>query len=222
MAPTWTRGTDTKYVDLALLSPTVFAKRLSLLLNTYWLLSVTPSAFLGNLPQDNYSAFGLDTLPVNDVDVYLSSNLSSKNTSYSNGWFSKWEYDTTYAEIYFIGATTNSTISRTYPVFVCKFAWLSLLLAAALAVLVVGAASLVLKWRTLGPEMFGFVASMTYENQFARVPGGGSALDGMERARLLRDQHFRVGDVKGDEDVGHIAFATGVPLRKLERGRLYY
>jgi hypothetical protein len=62
---------------------------------------------------------------------------------------------------------------------------------------------------------------MTYENPWVKVPDGGTTLDAMERARLLKDVEVRVADVCGDENVGHIALAAGVPLRKLERGRLY-
>jgi hypothetical protein len=79
----------------------------------------------------------------------------------------------------------------------------------------------VLKRQTLGPDLFGYVASMTYENPYIRVPPGGTTMDAPERARKLRGLRVCVGDVQGEEKVGHIAFAAGVPLRKLERGRLY-
>jgi hypothetical protein len=85
----------------------------------------------------------------------------------------------------------------------------------------VGGVALLLKHRTLGPEMFGFVTSMTYENPWMKISQGGTTLDAMERARLLQDIEVHVGDVCGDEDIGHIAFAAGVPLRNLEKGRLY-
>jgi hypothetical protein len=62
---------------------------------------------------------------------------------------------------------------------------------------------------------------MTYENSHTRLPEGGSTLDAMGKARILNDIEVFVGDVQGDQDVGHIAFSGGVPLRKLERGRLY-
>jgi hypothetical protein len=86
---------------------------------------------------------------------------------------------------------------------------------------VTGSVALVLKRKTLGPELFGFVTSMTYENPWVKVPDGGTMLDAMERARLLKDVEVCVADVRGNDNVGHIAFAAGVPLRKLERGRLY-
>jgi hypothetical protein len=71
------------------------------------------------------------------------------------------------------------------------------------------------------PQLFGFVTSMTYEIPHMRVLEGGSTLDDMKRARLFRDLKVFVGDVRGDGNVGHIAFAAGAPLRKIERGRLY-
>jgi hypothetical protein len=208
------------WVDLAQLDPDVFARRLALLLNTYYQLTIAPAAFLGGLPQGNLSAFGPDTMPVADADVYLPKNMTTRNTSFGD-WYFPFQTETYRSEIYFVGATTNATISTTHPVFRCNFAWLSLLLAAAITVLLIGIASLILKRKTLGPEMFGYVASMTYENQFIKIPEGGSMLDAMERARLLKDVEISVGDVRGDEEVGHIALAAGVPMRKLEKGRLY-
>jgi hypothetical protein len=193
---------------------------LSLLLNTYYQLTIAPNAYLGNLPQSNYSAFGLDTTPAHDIDVYLPSNVTTKNTTFED-WYFPFQSKTYSSGIYFIGATTNSTVSKTHAIFVCNFAWLGLLLAAAATIFTTGVASLVLKWKTLSPEMFGFVTSMTYENRYVKIPEGGSMLNGMERARLLKDVEFCVGDVQGSNNVGHIAFAAGVPLRKLERGRLY-
>lgn len=220
VSPVSDLGSNTGWVDMALLSTDVFAKRLSLLLNTYYQLTIAPNAYLGNLPQNNYSAFGLDTTPVNDVDVYLPSNVTTKNTTFVD-WYWTYQHETSDPGTYFIGGTTNSTVSKTHAVYVCNFAWLGLLLSAAITIFMTGVASLLLKWKTLGPEMFGFVTSMTYENRYVRVPDGGSTLNGMERARLLKDVEFCVGDVEGERDVGHIAFAAGVPLRKLERGRLY-
>jgi hypothetical protein len=220
VSPVTSLGSNPGWVDLSSLAPEVFSKRLALLLNTYYQLTIAPTAFLGNLPQNNMSAFGADTVPVADVDAYLPGNMTTRNTTFAK-WYTPFQDKTYNSGIYFVGATTNATISKTHQVFVCNFAWLSLLLAAASTILLTGIASLILKRKTLGPEMFGFVTSMTYENPFVKIPDGGSMLDAMERARLLKDVEVSVGDVRGDEDVGHIALAAGVPLRKLERGRLY-
>jgi len=220
-SPTSNLGINPGWVNLTELSPEVFAKRLSLVLNTYYQLTIAPNAYLGNLPQSNSSAFGLDTKPVNDVDVYLLQNETTQNTTFAN-WFRPFNLATYDSGIFFIGATTNATISRTHDIYLCNFAWLSLLLVAAVAIFLVGVGSLILKRKTLGPEMFGFVTSMTYENPYLDLPAGGNTLDAMERARLLKDVDVHVGDVRASEDIGHIAFAAGTPKRKLEKGRMYF
>jgi hypothetical protein len=212
--------TNPGWVDLGKLSADVFSRRLAILMNTYYQLSLAPNAFLGDLPSHNLSVYGPDTLPSGDVDVYLPRNLSSKNTPFLD-WWPIFEDRVMSSDLSFIGATANATLTATHEVYACNFAWLALLLATSGILLLMGAGSLVLKRRTLGPEMFGLVTSMTYENPYVKIPEGGSTLDAMERARLLKDMEVYIADVETSNDVGHVAFAAGVPLRKLERGRLY-
>ncbi len=94
---------------MSLLAPDVFARRFALLLNTYYQLSITPRAYLGNLPSNNFSEFGPNTLPVGDVNAYLPHNMSAQNTSFGD-WFETFSKNTNDAGIYFIGATTNAPV----------------------------------------------------------------------------------------------------------------
>lgn len=210
---------DEVYANLSILRPDLFSQRLSLVMNTYYQLSTQSSGYFGSLTS-NLSAYGPDTLPVTDVNAYLPTNLSATEHSYFD-WFTKFQQTVVYSNAPFIGATTTANTRSAEEIFVCNFAWLSLLLVSSAVILLTGSVAVVLKRKTLGPEMFGFVTSMTYENPWVKIPRGGTMLDAMERARLLKDVEVHVADVRGDEDVGHIAFAAGVPLRKLERGRLY-
>ncbi|KAF1941565.1 hypothetical protein EJ02DRAFT_347536 [Clathrospora elynae] len=210
---------DEAYTNLSVLSRDVFSRRLSLVFNTYYQLSSQSSGYFGSLT-NNLSAYGPDTLPVTDVNAYLPANLSATEHTYFD-WFPKFQQTVVDSNSPFIGATTTSNTTSTEEIFVCNFAWLALLLASSTIILITGSVAVVLKRKTLGPEMFGFVTSMAYENPWVKIPQGGTMLDAMERARLLKDVEFCIGDVCGEEDVGHIAFAAGVPLRKLERGRLY-
>ncbi|KAF2814991.1 uncharacterized protein BDZ99DRAFT_485502 [Mytilinidion resinicola] len=209
------------FIDLSKIPSDAFSRRLSLLLNTYYQLSVGPTGYFGSLPQ-NLSLYGPDTIPVKDIDAYLLKNLSATSHTYVDWWPTFQDaVDDNAIGTPFIGATTNATITTHEQVFFCSFAWLSLLLAASTIILVTGAAALLLRRKTIAPEMFGFVTSMTYENTHVKIPPGGNVLDAMERARLLKDVKVRVGDVRGEADVGHIAFSAGVKVRTLERGRLY-
>ncbi|KAF1365774.1 hypothetical protein EJ07DRAFT_92666 [Lizonia empirigonia] len=211
--------TASAFADLYKLSPELFSKRLSLVINTYYQLSTQPTGYFGGL-SGNLSAYGPDTLPNTDLNVYLPSNLSATNHTFMD-WYQAFEANIQEINSPFIGATTTASTSYKKEIFICNYAWLALLITASSAILLTGSFALILKRRTLGPEMFGFVSSMTYENPYVKIPAGGSMLDAMERARLLKDVSVCLGDVDGHEQVGHIALAAGVPIRKLERGRLY-
>lgn len=207
------------YVNLSTVPPEIFSRRMSLVLNSYWQLSTQSSGYFGSLPK-NLSVYGPDTLPVTDANVYLPANVSITERSFFN-WSIPFSQAVYGMESPFMGATTTAEVTTTTQIFVCNFAWFTLLVVASGVILLTGMVAVVLKRKTLGPEMFGFVSSLTYENPWVKIPSGGTMLDGMERARLLKDVEVCIGDVRGNEDVGHIAVAAGVPLRKLERGRLY-
>ncbi|KAH4111389.1 hypothetical protein HBI64_005360 [Parastagonospora nodorum] len=216
-------SSDISFADVSAVPKDVFSRRLSLAMNTFYQTSVQPTGYFGNLPQ-NLSLYGPDTSPVSDINVYLPANLSATNHTFYD-WYAEFEIQTQIKQTFmspFIGATTTANVTTTEGIFVCNFAWFSLLMVASIVTLATGATALVLKRLTLGPELFGFVTSMTYENPWVKIPQGGTMLDAMERARLLKDVQVYVGDVRGEEDVGHVALAAGVPLRKLERGRLYH
>ncbi len=130
------------------------------------------------------------------------------------------------AGLQFLPAVAMAAASTHTPVYVCRAGWAAALLAAAGALLVAGgAALLLLRLRgTLAPDMLRCAASMAYGNPRFATPPGGSALDGIRRAQLLRRVRVRVGDVRGgDGDVGELAFvpADKVATRALERNRLY-
>jgi hypothetical protein len=210
---------DVSYTNLSVVPPEVFSQRLSLVLNTYYQLTTQPTGYFGGLSR-NLSLYGPDTLPVTDINMYLPSNLSATENSF-NDWYAAFELVVQRSESPFIGATSTAYTTTTEEIYLCNIPWLVLLMTSSVIIFSIGAMGLVLKHRTLAPELFGFVTSMTYENPWVNIPRGGTMLDATERARLLKDVEVYIGDVRGNEDVGHIAFAAGVPLRKLERERMY-
>ncbi|KAF2274912.1 uncharacterized protein EI97DRAFT_93655 [Westerdykella ornata] len=221
MVPPTAEITDNPgWMDLSLLRPEVFSRRLALVLNTYYQLSLAPEAYTGTLPAGNLTLYGPEPSGEYDLDAYLPPGMSARSNTISE-WYQAFGRRVTDAQFMFVGAATNATVIQKEEIYACNYAWTALLMTAAGILLLIGSTSLVLKRKTLGPEMFGFVASMTYENPHVNIPRGGTMLDAMERARLLKDMEVRIGDVRVDGDVGHIAFAAGVPLRKLERSRTY-
>ena len=78
--------------------------------------------------------------------------------------------------------------------------------------------------RIIGPDILGYVSSVSRNNPYIPLPKGGSALDGVERAKLIGHVKVKLQDVNAGDEVGHIALSSvekcdGVPLRK---GRRYW
>ncbi|KAJ9656207.1 hypothetical protein H2201_008619 [Coniosporium apollinis] len=199
-------ASDARYVDLSHISPSDLSVRLSLVFNTYFQLSLAPLAHAGGLPT-NLSLYGPDVIPVRAEDR---NSLSPEDQ----------------AAIILAPMRSRAVVAdlvRMHQIYVCNYGWLAALVIASSVLLLVGVAGLILRHRTFAPDMMGYVASMSYENPYIGLPKGGSALDAMERARILRDVRVRIGDVRGGDGVGHVAFVgEGTKLvRRLEKGREY-
>lgn len=166
---------DLQYTNVSVVSPYVFSNRLSLVLNTYYQLSIQPAGYWGNLPS-NVSVYAPDTLPSNDIDQYLPKNLSATENSFFQ-WYPAFDKTVFDDNSPFVGASTTGDLTSAEEVFVCNFAWVALLFTASTVLLATGVTALIMKRLTLGPELFGFVASMTYESPFVKIPDGGSTLD---------------------------------------------
>lgn len=139
------------YVDLSLVPAKDFSRRLGLLLNTYYQLSTQPVGYFGSL-SSNLSLYGPDTLPATDIDVYLSSNLSTTNHSIEE-WWSPFAEIVQQSAAPFLGATTAANVTTVEEIFTCNFAWLALLFASSGTIFITGAVALILKRNTLGPEV---------------------------------------------------------------------
>jgi hypothetical protein len=98
--------------------------------------------------------------------------------------------------------------------------WIGLLLVITLILQLCAIAGVWFKYKATAPDVLGHVSSLTRDNAFALVPDGGNTLDGLERARLLRDLKVQVGDVKWEEDKGHIAFRTVESAGEFKRGKV--
>jgi hypothetical protein len=98
--------------------------------------------------------------------------------------------------------------------FVRRFGWAATLLLATAALLAAAVAA-------LAPDVLRCVAGMTYAHpRFGGLPSG-STLDGVKRAKLLRNVRVRIdgirGDIRSDRNVGRVAF---VALDDIEKRQL--
>jgi hypothetical protein len=212
--------------DISSIPVEVVSERLSLLLNTLHI-----SLLLSNehTPRRNLSVFDRATAPMNDTALFARPSrepLANEDAlRHFLGTLNAAVSDALRRGMPFVPAATTATTSVHALIYVCSFGWMATLLLASAALLAVGAVSLALQLRcTLAPDMLRYVASMTYANAHFRTPPGGSALDGVERAKLLRNVRVRIGDIRGgDSHVGEVAFVAvdEVETRELERKRHY-
>jgi hypothetical protein len=79
--------------------------------------------------------------------------------------------------------------------------------------------------RTIVPDYLGFVSSLAKESPWIRMPDVGVNMDGMDKARLVKDVKVRLGDVTyaqgGHSDIGRLAFARLEETTKVEKDKLY-
>lgn len=58
--------------------------------------------------------------------------------------------------------------------------------------------------RTIAPDIFGYVSSLTRKNHDLDIPDGGPTLSGFERARLMKHVKIKIADVSADGNVGRV------------------
>lgn len=109
---------------------------------------------------------------------------------------------------------TNTSVSMTERLgerYVCNKAWLALALIITIILEIMAVTSAILRSLTPTPDIFGYVSSLTIDNEYCNEHNlaKSTALNGLERSRAMGRTKFGLMDVRGQEEVGHIAF---VPL----------
>ncbi|KAL1638054.1 hypothetical protein SLS58_009075 [Diplodia intermedia] len=177
--------------------------RLQMLYNTFWQTTYGPRYLTGNLSSelDYFDNAPMDTFTTTALDSSLKRDTISFNSSLAHVM----KFD---GEVYHFHWTYG----------VLLFVTSAVLLAA-------GVASLALKTLTLAPDILGYASTSTRDNRFLQLDGSlsqPSYLDGLERARHLRDLQVMIGDVKPNAEVGQIAFTRmDGDSQRLRRGRGY-
>ena len=94
------------------------------------------------------------------------------------------------------------------PRYAISWPWIAVDIVSTLILLVAAFIAHILRKKTLAPDIFGYVSSLTRDNPYLNLPDNGSALGGIERARLLRGVKVKIGDVsKPEEPTGRVGLA---------------
>jgi hypothetical protein len=100
--------------------------------------------------------------------------------------------------------------------------WLSLYFISCSVLLMAVACGVVLNRMVVAPEILGFMSALTRDNPHVRIPGGGTAMSGIQRSRLLKDVRIRLGDIREERDeVGYIAITSEQDTVRLRKDVLY-
>jgi hypothetical protein len=93
--------------------------------------------------------------------------------------------------------------------YVCRWGWWSFFVVACVVLLAVAVAGIVVRAGLTGPDILGYVSSLTRDSPYVKVAEGGSALDGADRARLLRGLRVQLRDaMDGTGEVGRLVFGS--------------
>lgn len=112
------------------------------------------------------------------------------------------------------------------PSYRLNYAWVTIDFLSCFILLVAPTVAVHLRRRTLAPDIFGYVSSLTRDNPHINLPEGGSTLSGLDRARMLKNVKVKIADVRGDDGIGRVGLArlgseesmTGVKdLEKVKR-----
>ena len=119
--------------------------------------------------------------------------------------------------------TTMTTVTTFTDIYVCNTVWAVILFIASSALLLCGVCGAIAKYMARGPDILGYVSTLTRDSPYIDLPPGGCALDGLERSRLLSNLKVKLQDVAAEDEIGHIAFSSAERLAasNLIPGRLY-
>ncbi|KAE9368511.1 hypothetical protein N431DRAFT_428293, partial [Stipitochalara longipes BDJ] len=121
--------------------------------------------------------------------------------------------------------TVPAVLTTHAQVYLCSFPWLGVFLFSTLIMLISAIIGVVYSRRTIVPDYLGFVSSLAKESPWIRMPDVGVNMDGMDKARLVKDVKVRLGDVSyvqgGYSKIGRLAFARLEETTKVEKEKLY-
>ncbi|EXJ74575.1 uncharacterized protein A1O5_02871 [Cladophialophora psammophila CBS 110553] len=94
------------------------------------------------------------------------------------------------------------------PHYAILWGWIAVDFVSCIILLIAAIIACWLRIHTLAPDIFGYVSSLTRDNPHVALPDNGTTLNGLERARLLRNVKVKIGDVSSpDEESGRVGLA---------------
>jgi hypothetical protein len=113
-------------------------------------------------------------------------------------------------DLFFIAAKATANTTLTQTVYAADHVWVGITAAVSVILLFCGVLGMFFKYTAVAPDILGYVSTMTRDNPYCEVEVGDydGMLDGLERARLLKDVRLQIKDAKWWEETGHVALMT--------------
>jgi hypothetical protein len=206
LGPENTLGRSSELVEQWLSDPysALTNPKLGSLLNFVNLSTIPPEVFSNRL-QVAMNTFWDSTMTLE----YRMGNLTSQDIKGKNASETAW--NTTEA----IGARYDGEK------YVCHSTFAALTIIISILMFLAASISVILGFITKAPDILGYVSTYARDNPYfgKHVP---SHLDGLETTRALRDVRVIIGDVRKEDDVGHVAFASmDKQPERVSKKRLY-
>jgi hypothetical protein len=109
------------------------------------------------------------------------------------------------------------------PHYYLSWPWLAIDMVTCIILFLAAIACFWLRCNTVAPDLFGFVSSMTRDNPHLNLPEGGTAMNGIDRAKALRNVKVKLADLRGNAEFGKIGLTVAdAPSHELSRERQYF
>ena len=118
--------------------------------------------------------------------------------------------------------TVPAVLTNEKKVYLAFYPWLITFLFCTTVMQVAAIFGVIYSRRTIVPDYLGYVSSLAKESPYIRMPDVGVNMDGMDKARMVKEVKVRLGDVADEKGtVGRLAFARLNETVKVEKGKLY-
>ncbi|KAF4637462.1 hypothetical protein G7Y89_g626 [Cudoniella acicularis] len=121
--------------------------------------------------------------------------------------------------------TVPASLTTNPQVYFVFYPWLVTFFLCTVVMLLAAIVGVYYSRRTIVPDYLGYVSSLAKESPYIRMPDVGVNMDGMDKARLVKDVKVRLGDVSDLEDTrgqfGRLAFARMEETKTVKKGKLY-
>jgi hypothetical protein len=118
--------------------------------------------------------------------------------------------------------STADRVSRDIFVYKIDRGWVVAYMICCLTILFASIVSIILEAFSVAPDIFGSASSLARESRYLHLPKTSSAMNVVDRARMVGGVEVMIQDVNADADVGRIAWGIKHDgARKLEANRLY-